>query len=121
MAFEPILPRVENPTIYLPGDPRVTRYWSKIKKLADLCSSLPEHQRPTGMFLSATDFKRLIDELRAQHDGPQTAYRADYLLYYDFCIINSGTDSEAEVNRLNREVPGAIDFADRILQFQPVR
>jgi hypothetical protein len=108
-----------NPTLYLPGDPRTTQYVEKCWRLANASAGLAPHLRPTQMYLSAQDYGGLIAELRAQHDAPEHE-TPGYLIFGrrpTFKVINAGTDDEAEVNRLNRDTPGAIDFEQRIKQF----
>ena len=114
LVFQP-----RQPGFYLPGDPRTTNYREKVWKLADVAAGLPQQERPTQMFLSASDYGRLIAELRAQCDAPPGP-PPPYLIFGknpQFRVINAGTDDEAEVNRLNRESPGAVDFEDRTKRF----
>lgn len=105
--------------IYVPGDPTTTQYVEMLWRLANAAAGLPPHQRPTHMFLPASDFGRIVSELRAQHDA--TGPAPGYLIFgknTTFKVYNAGTDSVMEVNRLNRETPGAIDFADRVLSLK---
>jgi len=114
LVFQP-----REPGFYLPGDARITNYREKLWKLADVAAGLPVHERPTQMFLSATDYGYLVAELRAQCDAPPGP-PPPYLIFGkkpEFRVINAGTDDEAEVNRLNRESPGAVDFEARSQQF----
>lgn len=114
LVFQP-----RQPGFYLPGDPRITNYREKIWKLADIAAGLPDRERPTQMYLSASDYGRIIAELRAQCEAP-AGQAPPYLIFGknpEFRVINAGTDDEAEVNRLNRESPGAVDFEDRTRRF----
>lgn len=114
--------RPRPPTFYLPGDPRGTNYVELCWRLATAAVSLPVHQRPTQMFLSATHYGALIAELRAQYDAPFGAEDPPYMIFgtdaRPFKVLNAGTDDLAAVNRVNRDTPGAIDFADRLQQFE---
>lgn len=107
------------PGFYLPGDPRITNYREKFWKIADIVAGLPPDERPRLMYLSASDYGRLVAELRAQCDAPANE-DPGYLMFGKkdpFLVANAGTDDEAEVIRLNRESPGAVDFEDRTKRF----
>jgi hypothetical protein len=106
-----------------PGDPRITRYNEYIWQLANLASALPLHLAPNRMFLSSRDFAALIAELRENH-ADESQHYADptYVIYGkkpEFKVINAGTDDDVEVNRMNQETPGAMDFVARAQQFIP--
>jgi hypothetical protein len=114
--------RNQHPSIYLPGDPRETKYVEKCWRLADAAAGLMVHERPDRMFISSSDFGRVIAELRAQYETPNTSEVPGYLIFGknpEFRVLNAGTDDEAEVNRLNRETPGAVDFRARVRRFTP--
>lgn len=115
--------RPVDPTFYLPGDPRITNYIHKLQRLAFAVSGLPPHQRPNRMYLSSKDYGAVLAEARAQYDATGPDPGPGGLVFgkrVPFSVLNAGTDDQAEVNRLNREVPGAIDFADRMRQFDVV-
>jgi len=109
-----------SPTLYKPGDPATTKYVEKCWRIANIAAGMPAYQRPTRMYLSATDFGAIIAELRAQHDAPWHMADPPYLVFGknpEFRVLNAGTDSEREVNRLNNETPGAVEFTARSRQF----
>lgn len=110
--------RRENPHIWLPDAPANTEYEQNIWRLADAAAGLPIYQRPDRMYLSATHYGQLLDEMRESRVTPKDM--PPYLIFgknTEFRVLNAGTDDEAEINRLNRETPGAIEFSDRVKQF----
>jgi hypothetical protein len=109
------------PGLYVPGDPRTTNYMEMLWRLADAAAGLPAHQRPDRMYLSATDYGAVVEELRAQHGASKTE-APGYLIFgkkATFKVLNAGTDDMATVNRMNRDTPGAVDFKARLKQFVP--
>lgn len=113
--------RVRPPTFYLPGDPRSTNYVEACWRIATTAASLPAYQRPDRMYFSASDYGQIVAELKAQYDAPEDD--PPYLIFgkhSPFMVLNAGTDDMAVVNRMNRDTPGAIDFAERAKQFDVV-
>lgn len=97
--------------IYLPGDPRTTQYIKQIQVIAGLV------ERPTTMYVTVNHWRRIVAELDAQYmdalmdpNGPVPWRVSDTFRMGPLTVVNAGTESSAEVNRKNRETPGAIDF-----------
>ncbi len=106
--------------ILIPGDPRTTQYIPTLRTI----SGLIEHS--SKMYLTAGDWRLLVAELDAQykdalmdptrpapwHNG--NAFQIGVPPNPVLTVINSGTDDDALVNRMNHETPGAIHFQARV-------
>lgn len=116
--------------VYVPGAPGNTEYVKQLWLIAGLI------ERPTSLYLTATHYGAVIAELLAQHGAPSTQAPASLQFgvpekeqawerrvagdrqSHCLMVINSGTDDEAEVNRKNRDTPGAIDFQSKVLRLR---
>lgn len=90
----------------LEEDPTNTEYVLQLWTIANLI------ERNTQMYLSASQYGKVVAELRAQYDAP-TDNDPPYLLMGkvpQLTVFNAGTDDEAAINRMNADTPGAIDF-----------
>lgn len=97
--------------IYLHGDPRTTMYIKQISVIAGLV------ERPTVMYITADHWRKIQAELDAQYldclmdpKGPIPWRVSDNFKMGPLTVVNAGTESQAAVNRMNRDTPGAVDF-----------
>ena len=74
-------------------------------------------ERETVMFITVDHWRKLYAELDAQYldalmdpHGPIPWRIKDEFKIGRLTVVNSGTESQKTVNRINAETPGAIDF-----------
>lgn len=105
--------------IYLPGHPSSTKFVKQLLLISGLIG------RSTKIYLTSKHWGMVMAELDAQYmdalvdpDGPVPWHSGgdSFAIGNDpkkLTIINSGTDDQLVVNKLNRDTPGAVDFIER--------
>lgn len=91
------------------GDPSETEFVLQLWTIAGLI------ERNTQIYLTATHYGQVVEECWAQYNAPRNNVPPYLILGKSpqLTVFNAGTDDVAEVNRKNRDTPGAIDFQDK--------
>lgn len=104
---------------HLTGSPLATNWIRTLEAQAAHVS------RPTTRYLTAGEWGKVAAELDAQYGDalmdptrPAPWHSQQRFLVGKLLVVNSGTDDRAEVNRRNREEPGAIDYKERVERFR---